>query len=172
MTEKESVQEKLEGKLLGMRNKDETVMLMSRTKDKFEISVEQSMISHWLQAQILKDKDREKLRYYFGNFESEALKQVCKYIKYKNGRKTQPPPTPISSYDITKQCNDPMDGIWISTLTPKIVFEMLKVSAILEIPGLIGLIQCRIACWCKNRNAQEIAEMFAEQNYSKMPSDQ
>lgn len=138
----------------------------------FEISLRESMISHWLQSQILKDKDREKLRYYFGMFESEPLNQVCKYMKYKNGRKTQPPEIPIESYDIRKLCTDPKDAEWISKLTPKIIFEILKIAGILEIPGLIGLIQCRIACWCKNRTTQEIKDIFSELNYDKMPPNQ
>ena len=137
-------------------------MLVSREKDKFEITVSQAMISHWLQGQILKDKDREKLRYYFGMFESYALEEVTEYIKYKNGRKTEPPSIPIDTYDIRKQCNDPRDAEWITKLTPKTVFEILKIAGILEIPGLIGLIQCRIACWCKGRKPEEITNIFSE----------
>lgn len=167
-----SAQAKLEEKLLKLRNKNESVLLMSRDKHKFEITLRQSMISHWLQAQILKDKDRENLRYYFSQFESYALKEVIDYIKYKNGRKTQPPSIPIESYDIKKQCSDPKDAEWISRLTPKTVFEILKIAGILEIPGLIGLIQCQIACWCKNRKSEEITHIFSEFNFDKMPPNQ
>eukprot|EP01083_Nonionella_stella_P026058 71739_1 len=167
-----NAQEKLEQKLLEMRDKDETVTLMSRDKTVCEITVQQAQISHWLQAQIFKDINREKLRYYFGMFETVPLQELTKYVKYKNGRKTQPPEPPIESYDITKLTNDPQDGQWISSLTPKVVFEMLKIAGILEIPGLIGLIQCRIACWCKNRTAEEINHIFSELNYDKMPPNQ
>lgn len=155
-----------------LRDENEAVILVPRNRKKYEITLKQAMLSHWLQGQILKDKDRKRLRYYFGMFDGDALEEVCKYIKYKDGRKTAPPDKPIELYDIATLTTDRQDGKWIGALPPKIVFEILKIAGILEIPGLIGLTQCRIACWCKNRNPREIAEIFSEQNMFKMPPPQ
>ena len=105
-------------------------------------------------------------------FEAGAVREVAKYMRFKDGIKTAPPKMPIDSYDIKDQVTDPQDGAWITTHSPKQLFEMLKVAGVLEIPGLIGLIQCRIACWCKNRTPKEISDIFSESKMNTMPPAQ
>lgn len=158
-----SNQEKLEDRILAKRSKDDPVSIVSAEQIVVDLTIEQAMISHWLQGQIFRDIANESLTYMLPEISGKALKEVWRYMVHKNGRKTKPPNSPITDYDITKLVTDPWDAKWIDELPPKLLFGVFQCAGLLEIPGLIGLCQARIACWCKNRTVDEIKVMFSEE---------
>ena len=173
---------RLEERIINAFLKDANVTLVSREQTTEDLTLIDCLISNNLVSQLMKhvkakeegnqaEKDDLGLVFMFNQIDAVGLKSCARYMRYKAGRRTQPPEPPITSYNISEQTQDKWDGNFAQSMTPKVAFSVLHAAAILEIPGLLGLIEARIACWIKNRTVDEIKDIFSDQRMDEMPAD-
>jgi len=157
------IEENVQG--LDEDEKSEEITLISGDGIKFPIQVKFATISKVVKSTLEQTEDIES-GLLLSSVKGKSLKFIVDYMNHHKGKEPPIIKLPLSSTDMSKECEDPWDAAFIDSFDNKMqsTYDLLKAANYMNIPVLLHLVAAKIGSLIKGKSRSQVCKILNPEN--------